>query len=151
MQQAAIVIDIQEDQAVLRAMRRSACGGCPGKASCSTMGAWAQRTVEIRVANTVDAKIGDEVDLEVPDGWFLATCLRLYGLPMLAFLAAGLVLHAAVLPVFSGAADLVAAAGALLAMGLVGWHGSRRRLHAAAPLRMTGVRARGVSADIAVL
>lgn len=149
MQQAAIVIDIQEDQAVLRTTRRSACGGCPGNASCSALGAWAQRTVEVRVPNTCDAQIGDEVVLEVPDGWFLAACLRLYGLPMLAFLATGLLLHAAVLPVSSGAADLVAMGGALLAMGLAAWQGSRRRHLAAAPLRMIGVRARGINAGIA--
>lgn len=150
MQQAAVVIDIDKDQVVLRTSRRSACGSCPGKSSCASLGSWAQRTVDIRVANTANANIGDEVNLEVPDGWFLATCVHLYGLPMLAFLLSGLLLHAAIQPVFDGAADLVAAAGAILVMWLVGRQGSRRCRGAEAPLRISGIRTRAVHADTPV-
>jgi len=89
-EQQVTVIALEGNEAVVRGHRASACGGCAGKTSCSTMGSWVERVVELRVGNTIGAQIGDRVMLEVPDNAVLRIAFRLYGMPMLAFIVAGL-------------------------------------------------------------
>jgi len=92
-EQKVTVIAIDGEHAVVQARRASACGDCAGKASCSTMGSWSERFAQLRVKNTIRAGVGDEVLLEVPDSMLLKVAFRLYGLPMIAFVAAGLVVR----------------------------------------------------------
>ncbi len=90
MQQRVTVIAVEGSQAWVEARRASACGDCAGRASCSTMGSWSQRFARLRVPNRLHARVGDEVVLEVPDAMLLRVAFRLYGWPMLAFIAVGL-------------------------------------------------------------
>ena len=91
MQQQVTVIAVEKRDAIVRGHRASACGGCVGKTSCSTMGSWTERFIELRVKNSVGAHVGDHVLLEVPDSAVMKIAFRLYALPMLAFVLAGLV------------------------------------------------------------
>ena len=70
--------------------RASSCHSCVGQTSCSTLGAWKQRSVQIRIDNRLHASVGDRVVVEVPDGWLIRIAFRLYGLPMLGFLGGGM-------------------------------------------------------------
>ncbi|MDQ6998299.1 MAG: SoxR reducing system RseC family protein [Mariprofundus sp.] len=90
MQQQVTVIAIEKRDAIVRGNRASACGDCAGKTSCSTIGSWKERFIELRVHNSVGAGIGDRVLLEVPDSAVMKIAFRLYALPMLAFILAGL-------------------------------------------------------------
>ncbi len=90
MEQKVTVIAVEGGEALVEARRASACGDCAGKASCSTMGSWADRFARLKVRNTVHARVGDEVLLEVPDSMLLKVAFRLYGLPMIAFVLFGL-------------------------------------------------------------
>jgi len=89
MEQQVTVIAVEGDHAMVRGHRASACGDCAGKTSCSTMGSWVERFIELRIKNTVNAQVGDEVLLEVPDSAVMNIAFRLYAVPMLAFVLAG--------------------------------------------------------------
>ncbi|MDX8409683.1 MAG: SoxR reducing system RseC family protein [Mariprofundales bacterium] len=88
------VIAIEGDDAVLQGVKKSACGSCAGRASCSTMGSWMTRTLQLRAVNSLRAKVGELVEVEVPDRHLLIASALLYGLPLLAFFIGGLLLRA---------------------------------------------------------
>ena len=114
MEQNVTVIAVEGSQALVEARRASACGDCAGKASCSTMGSWADRFARLRVNNSLHARVGDEVLLEVPDSMLLKVAFRLYGLPMLAFVMLGLVFRALALQAGWALPEVWAAAGGAL-------------------------------------
>ncbi len=96
------VIAIEGGDAILQGVRKSACGDCAGKSSCSTMGAWTERALRLRSANAIGARVGDRVEVEVADRHLLIASLLLYGLPLLAlFTGGGLVMWIAVRMGFS--------------------------------------------------
>ncbi len=90
MQQQVTVIAVEKHDAIVHGHRASACGGCVGKSSCSTMGSWTERVIELRLKNSLGAHVGDHLLLEVPDSAVMKIAFRLYALPMLAFVLAGL-------------------------------------------------------------
>lgn len=122
MEQRVTVIAIEGDEAIVSGRRANSCGDCAGKASCSTLGSWKDRFVEMRVKNLIHARIGDEVLLELPDAVLLRVAFRLYGLPMLAFVLSGLTVRSLAL---SSAWPLpevwAAAAGVLGVLATYGW------------------------------
>ncbi|MDQ6994457.1 MAG: SoxR reducing system RseC family protein, partial [Mariprofundaceae bacterium] len=74
--------------------RASSCGSCAGKASCSTLGSWKEgsghgRILSLRIQNTLNARVDDEVVIEVADGLLLKTAFRLYAMPMILFMMVG--------------------------------------------------------------
>ncbi len=93
MEQKVTVIALEGQQALVEARRASACGDCAGKASCSTMGSWSDRFARLRVTNSVHARVGDEVLLDVPDSMLLKVAFRLYAVPMISFVMLGLVVR----------------------------------------------------------
>jgi len=114
--------------ALITGQRASTCGSCAGKSSCSTLGAWNQRTLELLVYNDIGAKVGDEVVIEVPDSLVLKSAYRLYGLPMLLFFAAGILAYVTSQHFSMGKPDLWAALsglGAVLAYYLSGAFSTR--------------------------
>lgn len=117
MEQQVEVIAVEGDHVLVSGKRASACGGCAGKASCSTLGSWSERLVELRVKNSLSAVVGDQVALEVPDGLLLKVAFRLYAVPMLAFVFAGLAARSLALQLELGHAELLAALVGLIAVG----------------------------------
>lgn len=89
MQQTLVVVDMIGEDVIVEGGRASACGSCAGKSSCSTLGSWKQRNIRLRIANTISARVGDQVVVEVPDGWMIRVAFKLYGLPMLGFIGGG--------------------------------------------------------------
>lgn len=116
MEQQVTVIDVDRDLAIVRGRRASACGDCAGKASCSTMGSWLERSIELRVPNRLGARRGDEIILEVPDRVLLRVTFKLYAVPMLIFVVLGVVAKA----VLGEGQDAFAALAALT--GVVGYY-----------------------------
>jgi len=93
MEQAVIVVDVMNSEALVRGRRASACGQCAGKSACGTLGSWVERFSEMRVSNSLGARVGDEVIVSVPDGVFLRVAMRLYGFPMLGFFTMGFLMR----------------------------------------------------------
>jgi len=94
MRQTVFVTEIDGNEAVVVGERASSCNSCAGKASCKTLGSWKEgsdegRVLKLRVKNSKHANVGDEVVIEVADGLLLKTAFRLYGVPMLVFIAIG--------------------------------------------------------------
>ncbi len=90
MEQTAEVVAVRGGEALVSARRASACGDCAGRSACGTLGSWRQRPARMWVANTAGARVGDRVVVDVPEGALLRAAARLYGAPMVAFLAAGM-------------------------------------------------------------
>ncbi|GAV19575.1 sigma-E factor negative regulatory protein RseC [Mariprofundus micogutta] len=116
MEQQVEVIAVEGNQALVRGQRASACGGCAGKTSCSTMGSWIERAIELKVNNSVSAAVGDQVLLEVPDSLLLKVSFKLYALPMLAFVFVGLAMRSFALQQGLPHAELLAAVAGLAAV-----------------------------------
>jgi len=93
-EQQAVVVAVHGARARVRAERRGACGQCAGQRACGTLGAWRERVVEVEVDNVAAARVGDWVVVQLPDGVLLRATMLVYGLPMLMFIAAGLLGHA---------------------------------------------------------
>ncbi|MDX8391740.1 MAG: SoxR reducing system RseC family protein [Mariprofundaceae bacterium] len=122
MEQTVFVVAVESNEALVRGRRATACGNCAGKSSCGTLGSWVERFAEMRVANSLAAKVGDEVIVEVSDGEFLRAALRLYGAPMLGFFTAGFSVRAMAMASDANAPELWAAIGALIGMsGVFVW------------------------------
>lgn len=140
MEQRVTVIAIEGNEAIVSGRRTTTCSGCAGQASCSTLGSWADRFVEMRVKNSIHAGIGDEILLEVPDKILLRIAFRLYGLPVLIFIAAGLVVRSIALQAAWPLPEIWAAAAGL--GGLLATYGwiLIRQPHASA----NGLEARAV-------
>jgi len=144
MDQIVTVIRLEGDQAIVQGQRASACGSCAGKASCSTLGSWKQRSIELSLPNEVGAAVGDEVIVRMPDSLMLKIAWRLYGMPMAVFFFAGLFLYQFATAQGATNPDLWAVLGGLTAMGATYFAIWRRSRHDAQPLdlRMVGIHAR---------
>lgn len=115
MKQTGIVSEVNGRMATVSSERASSCGSCAGKSSCSTLGAWNTSELELRAWNDIGAKVGDTVEIEVPDAMVLSSAFSLYGKPMLLFFAAGIVAYL-VAGASGGNADLWAALSGLVAV-----------------------------------
>jgi len=93
LEQQVSVVGIEGDQVLVQGRRASACGKCAGQSSCSTLGSWVERVAELRVKNTLHARVGDQVLLDVPDSLLLKVSFQLYALPMLAFVLVGMLIR----------------------------------------------------------
>jgi len=116
MEQAVTVMDVMSHDALVRGRRASACGQCAGKSACGTLGSWTERFAEMRVDNALGARIGDEVVIDIPEGVLMRAALRLYGIPMLGFFAAGFMIRYAAIASGAAAPELWAVGGAVSGM-----------------------------------
>jgi len=116
MEQAVTVVGVVNHDALVRGRRVSACGQCAGKSACGTLGSWVERFSEMRVANSLGAKVGDEVIVRVPDGVLLRAAIHLYGIPMLGFFSMGFLVRYIAFGFEVTSPELWAAGGALAGM-----------------------------------
>lgn len=110
----AVVFHVDGDEAVVRVTgggcgHCGTAGGCGGSALsrlfCST------KPRQFTVLNRVGARVGDEVQVSLPDGVLLRGALKMYVLPLVLLLAGGIA--GASMAETGAGADLHAAAGAL--------------------------------------
>jgi len=116
MEQTVTVTDVMGHEALVRGRRASACGQCAGKSACGTLGSWTERFAEMCVDNALRARIGDEVVIDIPEGVLMRAALRLYGIPMLGFFAAGFMVRYIAIESGTVAPELWAVGGALSGM-----------------------------------
>lgn len=89
----AVVVAVEGDDAWVETSRRSSCGGCAAKQGCGT-GALSQvlgrRNQRLRVKNPISAAAGDSVVLGITESALIKGSLAVYLLPLLALMAGGL-------------------------------------------------------------
>ena len=91
----AVVVSVQGEQAEISPARGGGCGHCDSTNGCGS-GKLSQlfcsgQTRKFVVHNQAGAKVGDEVDVTLPEGVLLRSSWRVYGLPLLLLLCGGLI------------------------------------------------------------
>lgn len=123
----AQVIALHGEQARVRAQRGSTCGGCAVRSGCGTgaLSEWfGRRASELDVRNEVGAKVGDAVQVGIPEKVLIRGSLVVYALPLVlmilfAIAAAWLVAEpSAMQAVNRGASDLPAMLGGAVGLAI---------------------------------
>lgn len=83
MQEHGKVIEVEKDTAVVRVKRHSACGHCKACA----IGRSGEEYIDLRMENTIQCAVGDEVTLELEDPEVLKAAIIVYMIPLSALLA----------------------------------------------------------------
>lgn len=122
------VIAVSDGHAWVQTIRASACNSCSARNGCGQKllaTATGGRANQVRVVNTANARVGEEVTLGIDESALLGASLLVYALPLLLMIVASMVGHYS-----SGGNDLaaVACAGVGLALGFLA---SRRLQHRA--------------------
>lgn len=82
MKNSGIVINVDGDYLDIVSVRENACGG-----SCESCGAHCESKVEtLRLLNTIEAEIGDRVELEINSAKVLGYISLVYGVPLITFI-----------------------------------------------------------------
>lgn len=88
------VIEVQGDSLLLEAQTQSSCGSCQAKTHCGTAtlsSVLGKKFVRFSVPNTVNAKVGDELIVGLPEKSLLSASFLVYLLPLLAMMVSGLI------------------------------------------------------------
>ena len=114
----AIVIQVEGEEASVQPLDTGGCGHCDGEGGCGS-GTLAKlfcshKPRHFKVSNEVRAKVGDEVQVSIPDGALLRGAVKMYVLPLILLLAGG---FAGVgLAGGTAARDVYAVAGAVIGL-----------------------------------
>jgi sigma-E factor negative regulatory protein RseC len=88
-EETAIVIAVEGDDVLLQTQRRSSCQSCSVKQGCGTSvlaKVVGQRSSQIRIQNTLNARLGDEVLLGLNENALVQGSLMVYALPLVMML-----------------------------------------------------------------
>ena len=90
-EETARVVALDGEQAWVTTRRRTACESCAANKGCGT-GIMARsfsggRTLQLKVRNSVDATVGDDVVLGIDDRVLVRSAVLMYLLPLLALMA----------------------------------------------------------------
>lgn len=120
----AVVVELSgEDAWVELPARAASCGNCSRNAACGEGIVGNAGVRRYRLANTIGARVGDRVQLNVGDGMLWTATLASYIWPLLLALGGAVAGQA-------GAGDAGALAGTLLGLGAGLWFLRRRELRA---------------------
>ncbi len=90
----AIVVQVDGEDASVEPLDAGGCGHCNSEGGCGsgtlTKMFCSNKPRQFRVRNEVRAKIGDEVQVSVPDGVLLRGAVKMYVLPLSLLLAGGI-------------------------------------------------------------
>ena len=87
MKSRGIVIETKENRAIIRFIKESACGG--NSASC---GGCKSKPIEIEIENSLDAKVGDIVEVLSDSSEILLSAFVLYIMPLFVLVTVYLIL-----------------------------------------------------------
>ncbi|TNF35585.1 MAG: hypothetical protein EP315_05595 [Gammaproteobacteria bacterium] len=88
-EEVATVVAVEGDIAILQTQRRSACQSCSVKQGCGTSvlsKVVGQRSSQISLKNTMQARVGDEVVVAIEDNALVQGSLLMYALPLVLML-----------------------------------------------------------------
>ncbi len=110
-----VVKEISRKKAVVRIERSSACSHCNARGDCQIVSS--SKEVLVEVANDLQAKVGDRVELSMPAGSLLKLCLLVYFFPVIALIA-GASMGGELAGTFHVQSTLASIVGGGLAMGI---------------------------------
>lgn len=100
-EQEARVITVEGDQLELEAETRSSCNACEVKSGCGTsvLARWVGRKfTRFHAKNTVDARVGDQVVVGLPESALVSGSMAIYLMPLLGMIVAALLADMALQP-----------------------------------------------------
>ena len=114
------VVAVEDDYALVSSVRKSACGGCQARASCSVLsGGLGNKQTLIPARNPIGAVVGELVTVEVPEGLFLKASFLIYVVPILALIGVGSLVRSVLVGFGAGPeAEGIGAVAGLLALGI---------------------------------
>lgn len=89
-EEKAIVVAIEDEYALVQTQRKSTCQSCSVRSGCGTSvlaKVFGLRVSQIKVCNTLDVKIGDEIVLGINDNALVQGSLLIYALPLVLLLS----------------------------------------------------------------
>jgi sigma-E factor negative regulatory protein RseC len=90
----AIVIQLQGEDASVKPIGTGGCGHCDSEGGCGsstlTKMFCSNKPRNFKVRNEVSAKVGDEIQVSIPDGVLLRGAMKMYVLPLILLLAGGI-------------------------------------------------------------
>jgi sigma-E factor negative regulatory protein RseC len=111
----AIVIQLDGKEASVQPVGTGGCGHCDSEGGCGsgtlTKVFCGDKPRQFKVRNEVNAGIGDEIQVSIPDGVLLRGAIKMYVLPLILLLAGGMAGDAA-------GRDGYAVVGAVLGLSL---------------------------------
>lgn len=105
------VVAVTGEHAWVQTIRTSACQSCAARNGCGQKvlaSATGGRANQVRVVNSVDARVGEEVTLGIDESALLGASLLVYALPLLLMVAASMFGH-----YLSDGSDFAAMSGAV--------------------------------------
>lgn len=108
------VVAVIDEHAWVQTIRTSACQSCAARNGCGQKvlaSATGGRANQVRVFNSVNACVGEEVTLGIDESALLGASLLVYALPLLLMVAASMVGHH-----LSDGSDFAAMSGALVGL-----------------------------------
>lgn len=121
------VISVSGNEAWVQTIRESACQSCKARHGCgqkALAGMTSGQSRQIRVANTLGARPGDQVTVAIEESALLRASLLVYALPLLLMMVA-----TALVGAIAPGRDGLAVVSALLGLGsgllLAGWYSRR--------------------------
>ncbi len=90
----AIVIQVEGVEALVQPLDTGGCGHCASEGGCGSSSLsklfCSHKPRHFKVSNEVRAKVGDEVQVSIPDGVLLRGAMKLYVLPLILLLLGGI-------------------------------------------------------------
>lgn len=121
------VISTSGNEAWVQTIRESACQSCSARHGCgqkALAGMTSGQSRQIRVANTLNARPGDQVTVAIEESALLRASLLVYALPLVVMVVAT-ALAGIVVPGRDGLAMVAALAGLGAGLGLARWYSRR--------------------------
>lgn len=121
------VISTSGNQAWVQTIRESACQSCSARHGCgqkALAGMTSGQSRQIRVANTLNARPGDQVTVAIEESALLRASLLVYALPLVIMVVAT-ALAGAMVPGRDGLAMVSALVGLATGLGLARWYSRR--------------------------
>ncbi len=91
----AIVMQIQGEDASVKPIGTGGCGHCDSEGGCGsgtlTKLFCSNKARNFSVRNDASARVGDEVQISIPDGVLLRGAIKMYVLPLMLLLAGGII------------------------------------------------------------
>lgn len=96
LEETGIVVAIDNDQAWVQTIRKSACSSCEAKSGCG-QGVLARisdgKANQVLVSNSLELKVGDEVLIGIPEELLIKASVMVYLLPLLVMIASASVIE----------------------------------------------------------
>jgi sigma-E factor negative regulatory protein RseC len=89
----AIVIRVEGDDALVQPLSTGGCGHCNSEGGCGSSSLsklFCSKPRHFKVSNEARAKVGDEIQVSIPDGVLLRGAMKMYVLPLILLLVGGI-------------------------------------------------------------